>query len=395
MGAELLVRGFQQQMRALCRPFESGTGQLPLLGLALSGGSDSMALAQLCREAGVPLAGCLHVDHRLRRESAQEAAAVQRWACERLRLPCEVASMPWPAGEAPVPPSSASRRARELRREALAAWARRKGLSLVLMAHHAGDQAETLFMRIAQQTGLQGLQCIRPLAPLHSVASEIRFTFSSDAARSEEQVEKERELEGERKRREDRQRGKRRPPEYPVWLVRPLLSVRKEQLRGFCQERGVPFLPSPENDDPTLNSRQACRQVLSSHPELEALALRSVAGVAALNGRLDAEVQAFLLTHSSLYHAVPGCPIELDLRALATRFHPEHLFRVLEILNHDIGLQPFGVPVAQIERFLRTHLRAFISTGKLAHRVTLGCLLLQSLGSGWVIILNANHPQHL
>ena len=169
--SNLLIK-FEHNLKYLLNHFDAasgrlGGGKMPSLGLALSGGSDSMALAQLCRDAGIRVERCLHVDHRLRRESQEEAQKVQRWAGDLLDLPCDISSMPWQPEACPFPASRAQREGRLLRRRALRDWAVSHGLPLVLMAHHADDQAETFFMRVAQQTGLQGLQCIRPLAPLH------------------------------------------------------------------------------------------------------------------------------------------------------------------------------------------------------------------------------------
>ena len=397
---------------------------MPSLGLALSGGSDSMALAQLCRDAGIRVERCLHVDHRLRRESQEEAQKVQRWAGDLLDLPCDISSMPWQPEACPFPASRAQREGRLLRRKALRDWAVSHGLPLVLMAHHADDQAETFFMRVAQQTGLQGLQCIRPLAPLHvpTPLSKDQYTRQQQKQQQQQNQQNQQKQNQQKKhptqyknnklhhRNQNKQQmhahNKRNPVaapppspppahpslDYPVWLLRPLLEVPKAALRAYCQHRSLPFLPSLENLDPTLNPRQAVRGVLAEHPALGELAARAIRTLGPLNERVDREVVAFLEQSSTLYHSVPGNPIELDLAALLARHHGEHLFRVLEILNHDIGAQAFGVDVAQIARFLAQHRDAFLAHGRLPIRVTLGALVLQSLGAGWVVVQNAQHP---
>ena len=127
----------------------------PRLALAVSGGADSMALAWLAagwlRERGGE-GFALVVDHRLRPESADEALQVAQ-RCLDLGLEAEVLTRegPLPAGGG-IEAAARDARYTLLERACLA----RRCLHL-LVAHHAGDQAETIALRAAAASGRDGL----------------------------------------------------------------------------------------------------------------------------------------------------------------------------------------------------------------------------------------------
>jgi len=122
----------------------------PKLAVAVSGGADSMALLRLahawCGERGGEVLA-LTVDHRLRPESADEAAAVGAWAAalgigHRILLPA-----------APLPGTGVEAAARAARHALLEDACRAAGILHLLFAHHAGDQRETVAMRAARGPG--------------------------------------------------------------------------------------------------------------------------------------------------------------------------------------------------------------------------------------------------
>lgn len=145
-----LIHRFVSDVEAL-----TGT-PAPRLGIALSGGPDSLALLLLAAAAFPERVEAATVDHRLRPESIGEAALAADQAASlgipHEILPVEVAS----AGE------GIQSAARAARYAALAAWAVRRGRVALLTAHHADDQAETLLMRLNRGSGVGGLAGIRP-----------------------------------------------------------------------------------------------------------------------------------------------------------------------------------------------------------------------------------------
>lgn len=126
------------------------------LGIAVSGGPDSVALLLLANAVCPGRVAAATVDHGLRRESAIEAVLVERLAAG-LGVP-HATLVP----ETPIT-GSVQARARAARYALLEAWRRRAGLDWVLTAHHADDQAETLLMRLNRGAGVGGLAGIRPV----------------------------------------------------------------------------------------------------------------------------------------------------------------------------------------------------------------------------------------
>ncbi|MDB5561083.1 MAG: tilS [Hyphomicrobiales bacterium] len=171
------------------------------LGLAVSGGPDSLALMLLVARwrqqlAQPPAIFVYTVDHALRQEAAGEAAMVVREA-ERLGLPAR--ALRWD-GEKPM--TGVSEAARQARYRLMSQAMAEDGVEVLVTAHHRDDQAETILMRLAHGSGLHGLQ-----------------GMSAEA-----------EVEG-------------------VRLLRPLLGIAPEVLRAVVNAEGVSAAQDPSNHD--------------------------------------------------------------------------------------------------------------------------------------------------
>ena len=143
---------------------EALTGAAPgLIGIAVSGGPDSLALLVLAHAAFPGEVRAATVDHRLRPESAAEAAFVAE-ICARLEIPHSIL-----ADEAPIQGNIQSA-ARGLRYRLLAQWAKGEGAGWLLTGHHRDDQAETLVMRLQRGAGLSGLAGIRAATRIGGLA---------------------------------------------------------------------------------------------------------------------------------------------------------------------------------------------------------------------------------
>jgi len=205
-------------------------GDLPGgLGIALSGGGDSVALLHLAHRwagaRGVPLAAA-SVDHGLRPGSAAEAAMAGAQA-QRLGISHRVLN--WAGGGAT---GNLMGNARKARLGLLADWAASQGVAAVATGHTRDDVAETLLMRLSRGAGIDGL------------------------ARMAE-------------RRQDR---------GVIWL-RPLLDVGREELRDWLRDIGVTWIEDPSNSDPRFHRarlRQAMGQ-LGLDPAMLALSARHLA----------------------------------------------------------------------------------------------------------------------
>jgi tRNA(Ile)-lysidine synthase len=172
------------------------------LGVAVSGGSDSVALLRLlvpvCRAAGItPVV--LHLNHGLRGAAAAADATFVSRLAKRLRLACHMGSagratrrledegrggrtIPGSGAENPPPstlhPSpdtfrltpatqSLEMSARATRQAFFRAAARQEKLDAIATGHTADDVAETLLLRLARGSGAAGLSGLRPV---HAVA---------------------------------------------------------------------------------------------------------------------------------------------------------------------------------------------------------------------------------
>jgi tRNA(Ile)-lysidine synthase len=141
----------------------------PALGLAVSGGPDSLALLLLAAAASPGRIEAATVDHGLRPEGGDEARSVAA-ACARLNIPHVVLEPGW----AQAPASNVQAGAREARYTALGRWAGERDLAFVATAHHTDDQAETLLMRLARGAGLSGLAGVRPVREMAKSPAIVR-----------------------------------------------------------------------------------------------------------------------------------------------------------------------------------------------------------------------------
>ncbi|RAU20486.1 tRNA lysidine(34) synthetase TilS [Paramagnetospirillum kuznetsovii] len=139
-------------------PFESR----PRVVVAVSGGSDSMALALLAAHWARAQGGeaiAVTVDHGLRAESSAEAVRVACWMEAR---GIRHATLHW-SGDKPATGIQAA--ARDARYGLLGAFCRSKGILHLLLAHHREDQAETLLLRLGRGSGVDGLSAMAPVHP--------------------------------------------------------------------------------------------------------------------------------------------------------------------------------------------------------------------------------------
>lgn len=136
----------------LARLWPEGDGDARL-GLAVSGGPDSLALLLLAAAALPGRVEAATVDHGLRSESADEAAMVAG-ICRELGVLHE--NIP-----VTLAPGNIQDRARAARYAALGEWCARQGLAALATGHQRDDQAETLVMRLNRGSGLAGLAGVR------------------------------------------------------------------------------------------------------------------------------------------------------------------------------------------------------------------------------------------
>lgn len=258
-------------------------------GVCVSGGGDSLALLLLAKAALLKIVA-VTVDHGLRPESRAEAQYVAA-ICTQLGVAHEIIVLGRREG------GNLSHWARMARYAALREWSERAGVDLLLTAHHADDQLETMLMRLNRGSGVAGLAAVR--------------------ARQAD-------------------------------LCRPLLGWRKSTLLALVEASGlVPV------DDPTNYDERYDRARLRKHlgkinwldPEAAAM---SAAALADANDALDWMVQNLLDKYLSsdraaLVLTLPPIPRELARRLIAAcllklnpdaKLRGDALDRMLATLQH-------------------------------------------------------------
>ncbi|MDB5716697.1 MAG: tRNA(Ile)-lysidine synthetase [Sphingomonas bacterium] len=186
------------------------------IGIAVSGGPDSLALLLLAHAACPGAVAAATVDHGLRPEAAAEARMVGS-VCAGLGIPHHLLT-----GNAGIGPGSVQQRARRLRYALLGDWAAAERLGWLATAHHLDDQAETLLMRAVRGGGTAGLSGVRA-----------RMTMAG----------------------------------MPVPVIRPLLGWRRATLGDVVAQAGLVAADDPSNRDPAYD-RTAFRALLANAPRL-------------------------------------------------------------------------------------------------------------------------------
>lgn len=162
--------------------------------VGVSGGVDSLCLLDILWRLSAEQEWELfaaHLNHQFRGEEAKEDALYVERFCRERNIPCEIgeANVPQLIMETQGSPQSVAREARfSFFRQVAEKW----NINKLALAHHANDQAETVLMRILRGTGIEGL------AGIHREREDISFT-----------------------------------------VVRPLLSIYKEELEAYCQQGGI------------------------------------------------------------------------------------------------------------------------------------------------------------
>ncbi|MEO9650641.1 MAG: tRNA lysidine(34) synthetase TilS [Roseobacter sp.] len=187
------------------------TGGAKRLGVAVSGGGDSLALLrllhQICGDRGIELI-CLTVDHGLRTEAREEAETVAK-RCVELGIVHQL--LVWQGWDGAGNVQNAARQARYA---LMTAWAKENDIDTIALGHTQDDQAETVLMRLARGAGVDGLSAMAPTR---------------------------------------RQDG--------ILWIRPLLNVSRAELRDYLRSHSETWAEDPSNEDARYE-RIKTRQIL-------------------------------------------------------------------------------------------------------------------------------------
>ncbi len=250
-------------------------------GIAVSGGPDSMALLWLMATLLPGQVRAATVDHGLRTGSDDEARMVASF-CKREHIPHTILRAAEPIK------GSLQAAARAERYRLLGQWRVDNAIDLVVTAHHADDQLETMVMRLNRSSGVSGLAAIR--------------------ARNGD-------------------------------LVRPLLHWRRVDLVNIALDHDLPFVDDPSNSDHRFD-RARLRQAMRSQTILDpAAAARSADWLADADDAIDWAVERL----------ISSWPDASDIAVIRDEGYPAEIFRRIVALRLRANAPQLAVRGASLD----------------------------------------------
>jgi tRNA(Ile)-lysidine synthase len=263
--------------------------------VAFSGGLDSVALLHLLRFGGLGVnLRAAHFDHRMRPGSDADA----HWArglCAAWAVPCDTG--------AAADPLRSEAHARDARYAFLDEAADAAHADIIVTAHHANDQAETLLFRLARGTGLPGLAGI------------------------------------------PQRRGR---------IARPLLPFTRLELEEYARAVGLRWREDPTNLDVRL-ARNRIRHVVL--PALEQASPGATGRIAALAERAAESEHAWQSVVEGVMDSAVTARSESSVelaRDLLLGYHPHVRARVSRYILRGFGVVPDRAATAAIMKFMST-----------------------------------------
>ena len=213
--------------------------------VGVSGGRDSVALLHWLHAHGFAKLIAVHLDHRLRAESGEDAAFVRKFAGS-LGIECIT-------GTADVTALAKKERlsietaARHARHEFFARTAIERTCPRIFLAHHADDQVETFLHNLLRGAGPSGLSGMSAISTLEMHAGKISAA---------------------------------------LLIARPLLGTWREEIDAYVARHRLPFREDESHTDPRF-TRNRLRH----------------AAIPALTAALGRDVRAALLRTTELLRA--------------------------------------------------------------------------------------------
>lgn len=273
---------------------EAGLSRSSLLVLGFSGGADSMALARVLTLLNSNLI-LAYFDHGLRAEAKEEALILseltRRWGIELIIGAGNVTDY------ARENQCNLEEAARVLRYRFLFGVAESRLADAVLVAHHADDQVETFLMHLLRGSGRNGLAGMSPRSINPDWHSKIP-------------------------------------------LVRPLLSVWREEINRFCSESGMVPLVDTTNEDTRFIRNRVRHELIpmlkTYNSEVRRAIWQAAESIQIEDDYLDAQVRialaalvierhdGWLTFRGDEFRAKSEAVRRRILRSLVTELKPEH-----------------------------------------------------------------------
>ena len=149
--------------------------------LAVSGGVDSMVLADLFQVSGLKFQ-VAHINYHLRNEDSNLDQKLVSDFCERYQIPFHLYEV---SAEDQKPENSIQNWARELRYQFFRKIQKEQNLEYLVTAHHLNDQLETFIINLSKASGIKGLSGIPAndnniIRPLLNFSKEEIYEFAEE-----------------------------------------------------------------------------------------------------------------------------------------------------------------------------------------------------------------------
>lgn len=297
--------------------------------LAFSGGADSSALLHIlfedAKNNGYELHAA-HFNHGIRGDEAERDAEFCKRVCNSLNIPFYLgkADIPALANESG---NSIEAEAREKRYAFFEKIMRENNIPILVTAHHAEDQIESILLHILRGSGIVGL---RGMTDCRSLADGL-------------------------------------------FLVRPMLKTEKEDILSFCAENNIEFVTDSTNSD-TGYSRNFIRAELT--PKMKALQPK-LSQVFERLSKSAAEADDFIEITAKKYIS-DKCENSIHLSSF-NELHPTLKARVIALAFEKIS-SGFSLENTHIKSVIELSSKAephssISLPGKIAARIENGCLV--------------------
>lgn len=286
--------------------------QNKILGVAVSGGSDSMGLLHLLqRHTGeCPKLHVVTIDHHLRPESGHEAKMVAEF-CASLDIPHS--TLDWTDWDGTGNLQDAARRARY---RLMVKWAHSRQIQDIALGHTADDNAETFLLGLSRGAGLDGLSGMR-----------------------------------------------RRFLRQGVTFHRLILDQRRTALQEMLRKQGIAWVSDPSNEDPHFD-RVKARQALAEMGIDVAQIGKSIANLNATRMGIEAELRKWARKSITLDRG----DLLFD-RVIFFVLSPEFRRRILNAVLRWVSVNDYPPRAEQVQQLMAGMARKSFS------RTLHGCLI--------------------
>lgn len=302
-----LTRAFHQQMTKIISLIQPSTPNEIKIGIAVSGGVDSMALALLLSQwkkslpSSTPFSVsivAITVNHGKRPESELEVVQVKKWMKEKCGgIPTAIYNVKWLPDE-----KMNQETCREKRLSCLADAKSKYDLDVILLGHHLDDQVEIFLYRMALGSGLQGL----------SGLSDVTHLIGCD-------------------------------------FGRPLQKFRKMDLILYCRAHDVQWLNDPTNFDAHefRGSVRHCLPKWENHNITHDEITHAMHSIRYLVKIMNYTIGEFILTNVKFDRNL-GC-VAVNLNGLLTLLPKAHAITLIGALSQYVSNKKYVSKTASLE----------------------------------------------